>query len=536
MLRFPRWLVILIGAVVFGGAFTAWPNLLTREQAESLPSWLPSKQINLGLDLQGGAHLLLEVDVSVVLDDQLKELRANIARTLRDAGVRRFSRPRLADSAILVRITNATDMAAAREALEGFGTQIITALGPQSDILVTDAGNNTFELRYSELAQTQRRAQVVKQSLEIVRRRIDEVGTREPTIQRQGEDRILVQVPGEDDPEALIATLKTTARMTFHLVDTTVGAAELGRGLVPVGTEIAYEEPEYEGGPRRPWAIKSKVAVDGADLTDARPGFDQNRAPSVDFTFNNRGGKQFADITRANVGRPFAIVLDDKVISAPVIRSPILGGSGQITGGFSVSEANQLAIMLRAGALPAPIKVLEERTVGPDLGADSIAAGKIAAIIGMFGVVIFMTFGYGAFGLAANAALIINLILLAGALSVLQATLTLPGIAGIVLTVGMAVDANVLVFERIREEVRSGKTPLAAVDAGYSRALSTIMDANVTTLIAAVILFWQGSGPVKGFAVTLAIGIFTSVFTAVLVTRWIAVTWLRRTQPDVLKI
>lgn len=536
MLRFPRWLVILIGAVVFGGAFTAWPNLLTREQAENLPGWLSSQQINLGLDLQGGAHLLLEVDVGVVLDDQLKELRSNVARTLRDAGIRRFSRPRLVDGAIAVRITSATDVAAARKALEGFGTQIVTALGSQSDIIVTDAGDNRLELRYSELAQTQRRAQVVKQSLEIVRRRIDEVGTREPTIQRQGDDRILVQVPGEDDPEALIATLQTTARMTFHLVDTTVGPSELARGLVPVGTEIYYEDPEIEGGRPRPWAIKSKVAVDGADLTDARPGFDQNRSPSVDFTFNNRGAKQFADITRANVGRPFAILLDNKVISAPVIKSPILGGSGQISGGFTVSGANQLAIMLRAGALPAPIKVLEQRTVGPDLGADSIRSGKIAALIGMVAVVIFMVLGYGTFGLAANAALMINLILIAGALSALQATLTLPGIAGIVLTVGMAVDANVLVFERIREEVRSGKSPMAAVDTGYSRALGTIMDANVTTLIAAVILFWQGSGPVKGFAVTLAVGIFTSVFTAILVTRWIVSTWLRRTQPDVLEI
>lgn len=536
MLRFPKWLLITIALVIFGGALSAVPNLLTREQAESLPSWLPSDQINLGLDLQGGAHLLLEVDVASVMEDQLKDLRSGIARTLRDEGVRRFSRPRIVDGGIVVRITNPEDVDTARKALRGMASNVSTGVGLQPDLVVSQLAGNALEIRYSEAAVNDRRSQVVRQSLEIVRRRIDEIGTREPTIQRQGDDRILVQVPGEDDPEALIATLQTTAKMTFHLVDVTVSDRDLARGKVPAGTEILYEDSDIEGGPPRPWAVKSKVAVDGADLTDARPGFGQYSEPSVDFTFNNRGAKLFADITKANVNKPFAIVLDDKVLSAPVIRSPIVGGSGQITGSFTVSTANQLAVMLRAGALPAPIKVLEERTVGPDLGADSVEAGKIAAVIGLVAVMIFMVISYGGFGLAANVALAINLVLIAGALSTLQATLTLPGIAGIVLTIGMAVDANVLVFERIREEVRAGKAPIGAVDTGYARALSTILDANVTTLIAAIIMFWLGSGPIKGFAVTLAVGIFASVFTAVLVTRLMIVTWLRRARPTELAI
>ena len=300
---------------------------------------------------------------------------------------------------------------------------------------------------------------------------------------------------------------------------------------MPAGVEVLYEYPQGPDGPPQPWAVISRVEVDGVDLTDAQPGFDQNNQPAVNFTFNTRGAKQFADITRANVGYPFAIVLDDEVISAPRIISPILGGSGQITGNFTLQEAGDLAVLLRAGALPAPLTVIEERSVGPDLGADSIAAGQMAAVIGLIAVIVFMILCYGGFGFAANLSLMVNLILLAGILSLLQATLTLPGIAGIVLTIGMAVDANVLVFERIREEIKAGKAPLAAIENGYSRAMSTILDANITTLIAALILFFAGSGPVRGFAVTLSVGIVTSVFTAVIFTRMLIALWLRRRRP-----
>ena len=465
-------------------------------------------------------------------------MRSQIPRTLREAGVRRFSGIQVRDGGIEVRITDPADIDAARDALGDLAAPVTSgALGGQvQSIEIDEIGNQILRLTYTDVAINERQSQVVQQSIEVIRNRIDELGTRSPTIQRQGRDRIVVQVPGEDDPGRLQSLLQTTAKLTFRMVNSSVSETELLRGRVPPGTEILYEEPDMEGQSPRPWAVEKRIMVDGADLTDAQPGFDEYSRPAVNFSFNARGGKMFGDATRRNVGKPFALVLDNEVISAPVIQQPILGGSGQITGDFSVQEANDLAVLLRAGALPAPITVLEERTVGPDLGADSIAAGKAAAVIGLLIVIVFIAVAYGVFGIAADIALIVNLILIAGVLSLLQATLTLPGIAGIVLTIGMAVDANVLVFERIREEVRDGKGPIAAIENGYSRAMSTILDANITTLIAALLLFNFGSGPVKGFAVTLAIGIVTSVFTAVMVTRLIVSSWVRRMRPAVLKI
>ncbi len=413
---------------------------------------------------------------------------------------------------------------------------LAVASGGGLDLAVERDGEAGIIVDLTEEAIADRRRAAIEQSIEIVRRRIDELGTREPTIQRQGEDRILVQVPGLDDPERLKAILGKTAKMVFRLVDITTNPADAARGRVPPGSELLESnERNPDGSPVSTYVVRKRIMVSGDTLIDAQPSF-RDGQPVVLFRFDSVGGKKFGDVTKDNVGRPFAIVLDGRVISAPVIRQPILGGSGEISGQFTVQEVQDLSLLLRAGALPAPLVILEERTVGPALGADSIAAGKIAAIIAIVAVMVFMIACYGLFGAVADFTLIINMFLILGALSGLQATLTLPGIAGIVLTVGMAVDANVLVFERIREEMRAGKTPFAAMEAGYSRALGTILDANITTFIAAAILFAMGSGPVKGFAVTLGIGIITSVFTAVTVSRLILSLWLRRTRPAQLPI
>jgi protein-export membrane protein SecD len=382
-----------------------------------------------------------------------------------------------------------------------------------------------------------RRAQAVEQSIEIIRRRIDETGTKEPTIQRQGQDRILVELPGVDNPTRIKELLGRTAKLTFQLVDGSVTVDEARRGRLPPGDEILAAE---EGRGNRSsgataYVVKKRVMVGGDTLTDAQATFQQNE-PVVSFKFDAAGARRFGDATRENVGKPFAIVLDNKVISAPVIREPILGGSGIISGSFTVQSASDLALLLRAGALPAPITILEERTVGAELGADSIHAGAVASIVGVILVVIFMVLFYGLFGVFADIALIFNLLLMLGALSLLGATLTLPGIAGIALTMGMAVDANVLIYERIREEVRGGRSVLSSLEAGFTRAFGTILDSHVTTLVAGILLYWLGSGPVKGFAVTLSIGVLTSLFSAILVTRLQIVTWVRRLKPKAIPL
>jgi len=402
---------------------------------------------------------------------------------------------------------------------------------------VLDYDGNKIIMEMTERAIRDRKTSAVQQSIEIVRRRVDETGTREPTIQRQGDDRILVQLPGIDDPERIKRLLGKTAKMSFHLVDqrNSVEAAMAGR--IPPGSRLMPSDEASANGQPQMYLIKKRVMVSGDTLVDSQPSYDsRTNEPVVTFRFDSAGAKRFGRATSKNVGKLFAIILDGKVISAPVIREPILGGSGQISGSFTVQTAQDLALLLRAGALPAPLTILEERSVGPGLGADSIAAGKVASIIGIIAVVIFMGAAYGLFGVMADVALMMNMFLILAALSFLQATLTLPGIAGIVLTIGMAVDANVLVFERIREEVRAGRTPISAVDAGYSRAFTTIIDANLTTLIAAVLLYVFGSGPVRGFAVTLSIGIVTSMFTAIMLTRLLVVTWLRRKRPEKLPL
>ena len=521
MLQIPLWQKVLIALVLLAGVAFAAPNLLSQERARGLPDWVPNQQINLGLDLQGGSYLLLEVETGAVIEDQLNNLVDSLREEMRSEriGYRSLG---LQDDAITFTLTDPSKA----DQVE----QIVQDLGQDVTIDIAGQGRATVDL--SDQARRERIANAVTQSIEIVRRRIDETGVREPTIQRQGDNRIVVQLPGINNPERMKEILGKTARLTFRLVDQDARPD----GNIPPGSEVLpADETGPNGEPVQRYVIRKRIMVSGENLTDAQPTFQEGQ-PVVSFTFDTVGAKRFGEATQENVGRPFAIVLDGAVISAPVIREPILGGQGVISGDFTVQEANDLALLLRAGALPAPLTIVEERTVGPGLGADSVRAGEFAAVLALIAVIVLMVIFYGKLGALADIALIANLILIMGALSGLQATLTLPGIAGIVLTLGMAVDANVLVFERIREEARNFKNVLSAVDAGYRRALTTIFDANITTLIAALLLYYFGSGPVRGFAVTLAIGLVTSMFTAIMVTRLMVAGWLRRTRAQSLPI
>ena len=529
MLRFPSWKIALVLGICLLGLVYRLPNLFPRAQMEQMPDWLPHEQINLGLDLQGGSHLLLEVDLSAVIEERLEALVDDVRGTLRAEriGYRGLG---VRGDAVTFTLTDPASAPRASEVLEELDQG-----GVSRELVFEQVGDGRIDIRLSEGAAEELRESAVTQSLEIVRRRIDEVGTREPTIQRQGEDRILVQVPGEKDPERIKRLLGQTAKLTFHLVDLDTSVEQALSGNLPPGSMLLPSDEGNQPGPAPQYVVRKKVEVSGESLVDAQPTYYQNQ-PVVSFRFDSVGGRKFGNVTREHVGELLAIVLDGKVISAPRIDEPILGGSGIIRGNFTVQEANELAILLRAGALPAPLEIVEERTVGPDLGADSIEAGKWASVIGLILVILSMGLYYGLFGIFADVALIINLVLIIAALSVLQATLTLPGIAGIVLTMGMAVDANVLIFERIREEARVGRSPMSAIDAGYREAMRTIIDANLTTLIAAVLLYAFGSGPVRGFAVTLGIGIITSMFTAITFTRLLIATWLRRTRPAMLPV
>ena len=495
------------------------------------PDWLPSSLMNLGLDLRGGAHLLAEVQLGDVyagrIDGYWPEVRDTL-RGLRDE-VGTIRRQDSAPGTLQVRISRAEGLQAAVDAVRDLAQPIVSLSGVgQSDIEVSGAGDMlTLQLSEAERAATDDRT--MQQSLEIIRRRVDEAGTREPTIQRQGADRILIQVPGIGSAQELKALIGTTARLTFHPV--------VSRGTDPQarvgGDQLLLPSIDDDG---EFYTLERTPVVTGDDLVDSQPGFDQNGRPAVTFRFNPAGARAFGVYTAENVGAPFAIVLDEEVVTAPRINEAITGGSGQITGNFDVEEANRLAILLRAGALPAEMTFLEERTIGPQLGQDSIDAGKIASIVAMAAVVVVMIASYGLFGVFATLALGVNVLLIFGILSLIGGTLTLPGIAGIVLTIGMAVDANVLVFERIREELKTARGPARAIDLGYERALSAIVDANITTFIIAVILFLLGSGPVRGFAVTLGIGILTSVFTAIFVTRLLIVIWFERRRPKQIEV
>jgi len=528
MVNIPRWKVVVILATLIIGCLAAVPSFLAPATLAALPKWLPKNTFVLGLDLQGGSHLLLEVDFATVLRERMESLVDSVRGELRKERIQYERLGASADGVSFV-ARNAAELEKARELVRKLDNDFTTTAGEGARIVMT----------LKPEALRQRKLATIDQSIEIVRRRIDETGVREPSIQRQGEDRIVVQLPGLDDPERMKRLLGRTAKMTFHLLDERGSVEDALQGRVPAGSQLLPgAEADRAGGRPGHYLVQKRVMVSGDTLIDSQPTFDQRTGePVVSFRFDSNGAKRFGDVTGKNVGKPFAIVLDGKVISAPVIREPILGGTGQISGGFTIQGARDLALLLRAGALPAPLTILEERTVGPGLGADSIEAGSIAAVIGTAMVMVFMILGYGfTFGVVANIGLVLNMILILGAMSLLQATLTLPGIAGIVLTVGMAVDANVLIYERIREETRLGRPPVSAMDAGYARAMTTIVDSNLTTLIAAAVLYFLGSGPIRGFAVTLSLGIMTSMFTAISVARLMTVGWLRMARPKLLPI
>jgi preprotein translocase subunit SecD len=530
MLFFSRWKVVAILLTAAIVCLFAVPNFFSENTLRHWPSWA-QRHIVLGLDLQGGSSLLLEVDVNAVRKDKLQAISDDVLRILRQNRIQ-FTGRAIKGNSVEVRITRDSDVENAVSKLRELSQPVSSVMGStgQRSVDISESGG-LITLTPSEPALLERVRQTVDQSIQIIERRVNELGLVEPIIQRQGASRILVQVPGLQDPSRLKEIIGKTAKLDFRMVDLSMTPEQALASHPPADSEIL----DGEGGSK--YVVEKRALVSGGDLVDAQPGFDQrNGQPIVNFRFNSAGARKFAEVTKANVGKPFAIVLDNKVISAPVINEPIPGGAGQISGNFTVQSANDLAILLRAGALPAPLTVVEERTVGPGLGQDSINAGERAAYAGAALVVIFMLVTYGLFGLFANIAVAVNVAMIFGLLSLLGATLTLPGIAGIVLTVGIAVDSNVLIYERIREEVRAGRTAISAIDAGFTRALATILDSNITTFIAAAVLFYIGTGPVRGFAVTLGIGILTSLFTAFTLTRLIVAYWVRLWRPRTVPI
>lgn len=552
MLHIPLWKRVVILGLCALGLLLAAPNLFydrverhndalaavartgveTEAQTAAIagwPSWLPAGIVNLGLDLRGGAHLLAEVQLSDVYKQRMDGLWPELRKALvseAKVAVRRATGPQ---DELRIQIDKPEAMEKALEVVGGFASPVVTLTGVGQNDLDIRAEGNTIIVTLSEAERAATDDRTMQQSLEIVRRRVDAAGTREPTIQRQGRDRILIQVPGIGSAAELKDLIGTTAQLTFRPVVRSTANKDDAPGLGNVLYPSREEKGVY-------YVLEDVPVVTGEELVDARPEFDQNGRPAVGFRFNPTGARKFGDYTAENIGALFAIVLDHEVISAPRIQSHIPGGSGIITGTFTVEESTNLAVLLRAGALPAKMNFVEERTVGPELGQDSIDAGRVAAIVGTIAVIAFMIASYGLFGVFASVALGINIAMMFAILSAMGATLTLPGIAGIVLTVGMAVDANVLIYERIKEELKNTKGPARAIELGYEKAMSAIIDANVTTVISALILFFLGSGPVKGFAVTLLVGLGTSVFTAIWVTRLIIVTWFAAKRPKTITV
>ncbi|MBP0463020.1 protein translocase subunit SecD [Roseomonas sp. PWR1] len=527
MLHFARWKTVAILMVCLAGFLVSLPNLMPRAV---FPEWFPLRQVSLGLDLRGGSYLLLEVDLNTVVRERLDSMVDGARTRLRTANVRYVNLASDAPNRRMgLRVTDAAQVPAAVAALRELANPVQLPTGQSvPDIEVTSGADGQVWATLTEAGLRAKASGAVEQSIEIVRRRVDETGVAEALIARQGQQRILVTLPGVEDPDRIKNLLGRTARMTFHLVDEAASLAT----TAPPGVMFLPGERDGER-----FAVRRRVEVDGANLTNARAGQDSRTGEwVVNFTFDSVGTRRFADITRANVGRPFAIVLDEKVITAPVIREPITGGQGQISGSFTVRSANDLAVLLRAGALPAPLTVVEERTVGPELGADAIRAGTIALAAGTLFVFLYMGFAYGLLGWFANIALAVNIVLLFAFMTLIESTLTLPGIAGIVLTLGTALDANILINERIREEVRNGRSPISALEAGFTKASGTILDSNLTNLIAMACLYGFGSGPVKGFAVTVAVGTIVQMWTATVLTRLFASWWYRRTRPKELPV
>ena len=527
------WRPLAILAVCLIGFLSIVPNMVSRATLDALPSWLPTTQIVRGLALPGGSYLRLEVDREPVYKERLETMVGDIRGALRTARIN-YRGLGVQGDTVALNLNDPAQLDQALAEIERLNPYSLGTSGRVRDFDVSSDPSGRIVLHLTEAKRTQLAQSAVSQSLEVVRRRIDELGTREASIQRQGADRILVQVPGERNPENIKRLLGRTARLTFHMVDLGASVQEALQGRIPPGDMLVESADKDRGGPSH-YVVKRQVDVSGENLIDAQPTFHDGQ-PVVSFRFDNAGARKFARITQENVGKPFAIVLDDKVISAPRINEPILGGSGIISGSFTVESANELAVLLRAGALPAPLKVVEERSVGAELGADSIRDGTIACIVAAALVITLMLIYYGIFGFIADVALVLNVVLILGIMTLMGATLTLPGIAGIVLTIGQAVDSNVLIYERIREEMKGGRTPLAAINAGFGEAMRTIVDANLTALIAALALFQFGSGPVKGFAVTLGLGVITNMFTAVYFSRFLVGIWYDRARPAALPL
>lgn len=529
MLQFSITKKLLILAVILAGFYYALPNVLSSEARKGLPSWMSAETVNLGLDLQGGSHMVLQVDVDTVFVRAYENLEDEVRSNLREFEGERLRFRNLNAQTKSVSFT-LDDVTKADNVEKMLNTEIAGL-----DIVQS---NGNFVLTFSDSKMLLMRRSALGQTLEILRSRVDEFGVAEPAIQRQGDDRIIIELPGIDDVERAKSIIGRTALLTFHLVDERDAYQYIGK-RAPAGYKVMYEKSRDPNGNaiKIPYLLKKRAALTGHNLSDASSGFDQQGQNAVQITFDAKGARQFGKLTTKFVGSRMAIVLDGQVYSAPSLREPILGGSASITGSFTSAEAQDLAMILRAGALPAPVKFAEERSIGPSLGADSVTAGKNAIVIGFVAVMILMLLFYRGFGVAANVSLLLNVVLILGFMSLIGATMTLPGMAGIVLTIGMAVDANVLVFERIREEYRVGKKSVSrAMEEGFNSAANTIVDANMTTLIAAIVLFAMGSGPIKGFALTLSVGIASSMFTAILVTRLILITWVLKKQPKKLSV
>jgi SecD/SecF fusion protein len=535
MLYFSRWKIIAIILTVIAGIIVSAPNFFSRETVASWPDWLPKKQLPLGLDLQGGAHLLLAMDQDEIRRDWLNGLRDSARRSLRDAKIG-FSGLGVQGTQLQVKLAKPDDKDAALRELKKLQEQLGGAmLGvAEFDVDVTEGSEpGTILIKPTELGMRARVSGAAAASIETINRRINQLGTSESTVVRQGIDRILIQFPGLKDTKDLKRLIGETAKLTFHEVHPSMSAEDAKLTAAPAGYKI-YVGESAEGGDQ---LLRDIPIVQGEDLADAQPGFDPRTGePVINFRFNQRGAVKFGAYTTENVGKPFAIVLDNKVLSAPVIREPILGGAGQISGSFTVDSSTTLAVQLRSGALPTKLTIVEERTVGPSLGADSIESGTFAGLLGMGATLLMTTIAYGTFGIYACIGLLAHGVLILALMTAIGTTLTLPGIAGFVLTIAMAVDANVLIYERIREEVRAGRSPLNAIEAGFKRALATILDSNITTFIAAAVLFYIGTGPVRGFAVTLGIGIITTVFTAFTLTGLLVAAWVRWFRPQTVPI
>jgi len=532
MMELSRWKIIMVALVTLVGIYLSLPNFVPQTMRDHLKGVLPPNTLNLGLDLQGGSELLLEVDTDALAREKTRNLTEDVRARLREARIA-FSGPSVSGDTVTVRVSDAAQMDAAQKALTSLSMPL-----PQNpsirDVTIARGNDQTIRLTFTREGRNAEAAAAVDASILVVRKRIDNLGTKEPAIMRQGTNRIVVQAPGESDPEQLKRVIGTTAKLTFQMVDVTVTPADIEARRIPPGSELL---PSMDPNLSSMVAVKKRIIVSGDDLTNASVSTDEYQKPAISFSFNSQGARKFGDATAANIGKPFAIILDGQVVSAPNIRSAITGGQGQITGNFTYQEASELVNVLKAGALPAPLNVEQQRTVGAELGSDSVAKGQLSTAVAFLSVLVFMVLAYGfLFGGISIVAILVNLVLLIAAMSLTQATLTLPGIAGLILTLAMAVDANVLIYERIRDEVRAGRNVIGALDAGFSRAMETIIDANLTTLGTAIIMFFFGAGPVRGFAWTLSIGVLTSVFTSVFVTQVLLGWWYRTRRPKALPV